>query len=62
MRFKSMNILGKNERDEVTKMHGLGRWASAGVEVKRLALLHGVEDQVQIPVGKENSAPQQMVH
>ena len=43
-------------------MHGLGGWASAGVEVESLALLHRVKDQVQIPVGKEDSSPKKVMN
>jgi len=58
---QSFNILGENKWDEVTQVHGLGGRASAGVEVEGLALLHRVEDEVQIPVGEKDSAPQKMV-
>jgi hypothetical protein len=43
-------------------MHGLGGRSSARVQVEGLALLHVVQDEVEVAVGKEDASPQKMVN
>lgn len=42
-------------------MQGLGRWAAPGVEVDGFLSFVGVENQVQIPVGKDELPAQEGV-
>jgi hypothetical protein len=56
-----MHSLCDDEWNEMTEMHRLGRWASAGVEIKWLSLLIESKKCVQVAMGEENSSSDEVM-